>query len=201
MHIVDGVLTTQVLLTATAISLVGVGIGLQRLQMEKIPTAGVLAALFFVASLIHVPLGVSSVHLVMNGLAGLILGFAAFPVFLVGLLLQAVLFGFGGITVLGVNTLNIALPAVVMYYLSRHGVRHRCLRVAALWAGIAGAGAIALTGGMIALMLYLSGEGFWLTAKLVLIAHIPVMIIEGILCAAVVVLLRKVKPEILQRGI
>ena len=45
----------------------------------------------FVASLVHVPVGPSSMHLVLNGLLGLLLGWAAFPAILVGLLLQAVL--------------------------------------------------------------------------------------------------------------
>jgi cobalt/nickel transport system permease protein len=44
----------------------------------------VLSATFFVASLIHVPVGPSSVHLIMSGLAGLVLGWTAFPALFVG---------------------------------------------------------------------------------------------------------------------
>ena len=40
--------------------------------------AGLLGAAFFVASLIHVPIGFSSAHLILNGLLGVVLGWAAF---------------------------------------------------------------------------------------------------------------------------
>ncbi len=48
---------------------------------------------------------------------GLLLGWPAFPAILVGLFLQALLFQFGGLTVLGVNTFNVAVPAVLCFYL------------------------------------------------------------------------------------
>jgi cobalt/nickel transport system permease protein len=55
-----------------------------------------------VSSLVSVPVGPGSVHLLLNGLMGLLLGWAAVPAILVALILQAVFFGFGGILVLGV---------------------------------------------------------------------------------------------------
>ena len=54
----------------------------------------------------------SSAHLILNGLLGVVLGWAAFPVIFVALLLQAVLFQFGGFTVLGVNTATMGLGAL-----------------------------------------------------------------------------------------
>ena len=113
MHIVDGALSNPVVIGGAVAAAGGVAMGLRSLDLDRIPTAGVLAASFFVASLIHVPIGPSSVHLILNGLAGLLLGWAAFPALFVGLLLQAVFFGFGGLTVLGINALNIAFPAVL----------------------------------------------------------------------------------------
>ena len=95
MHIVDGALSVPVLVSGGALAVGGIWMGLRHLTIEKIPTAGVLSASFFVAALIHVPLGPSSVHLVLNGLAGIVLGWVAFPALFVGLLLQAVFFGFG----------------------------------------------------------------------------------------------------------
>lgn len=196
MHIVDGALSNPVVIGGTALAVGGIALGLRKLPMEKIPAAGVLSATFFVASLIHVPIGPSSVHLIMNGLAGLVLGWAAFPALFVGLLLQAVFFGFGGVTVLGVNTLNIALPAVVVYYVCLRGVRSASPTVAALWGGIGGALAIALTTGAVALSLALSGDEFLPAAKLVFFAHIPIMVVEAILSAAAVYLARKVRPDL-----
>ena len=71
-------------------------------------------AAFFAGSLIAIPVGPSSVHLMLGGLIGLMLGTAAFPALFVALALQALLFGMGGLTTLGVNTLNMALPGVVL---------------------------------------------------------------------------------------
>lgn len=196
MHIVDGALANEVVIGGAALAVAGMAIGLRQLPLEKIPAAGVLSASFFVASLIHVPIGPSSVHLIMNGLAGLVLGWAAFPALFVGLVLQAVFFGFGGLTVLGVNTVNIALPAVIVGYLCRSGVTRGTPLTGAIWAGIGGALAIALTTALVGLSLMLSGDAFIPAAKLVFLAHIPVMVIEGLLAAAAVYLARQVKPDL-----
>jgi len=196
MHIVDGALSAPVLIGGTLLAAAGIVRGARDLNLERIPSAGLLSAAFFVASLVHVPIGPSSVHLILNGLAGLVLGWISFPALFVGLLLQALFFGFGGLTVLGVNTLDIALPAVIVGLLCRPGVRSANVALAAFWGGIAGALAIALTALMVAAVLALSGDAFIPAAKLVVIAHVPVMLIEGLLCAAAVTLVRKVKPEL-----
>mgnify|MGYP000167995540 CR=1 FL=1 len=197
MHIVDGALSTPVLAAGAALSLVGVVIGLRKMDYDHLPQVGVLSAAFFIASYIHLPIGFSSVHLILNGLIGLALGWAAFPALLVALLLQAVFFGFGGFLVLGVNVFNIALPGLLVYYLCRQGIAHSSPKGAAIWGAVGGAGAIALTTIMVAGSLALSGEAFVLAAKATLIAHIPVMVVEGFVTAAAVLLIRKVKPEFL----
>ncbi|WP_271270740.1 cobalt transporter CbiM [Aliamphritea hakodatensis] len=197
MHIVDGALSEPVLAGGALLALAGVAYGLKKMDYEHLPQVGVLSAAFFIASYIHLPIGFSSVHLILNGLIGLALGWAAFPALLVALILQAVFFGFGGFLVLGVNTFNIALPAVMVYFLCRHGIASSSPRVAAIWGAIGGAGAVAVTTVMVAGSLALSGEAFWLAAKATLIAHIPVMLVEGFVTAAAVLLIRKVKPEFL----
>lgn len=198
MHIVDGALSNQVVIGGAVLAVAGIALGLRKLDIEKIPAAGVLSATFFVASLIHVPIGPSSVHLIMNGLAGLVLGWAAFPALFVGLLLQAVFFGFGGLTVLGINAVNIALPAVLAFYVCRRGIASPSVRVAALWGFVGGGLAIALTTLLVALSLALSGDEFLPAAKLVFFAHIPVMAIEAVLSAAAVTLAHRVKPDLFE---
>lgn len=197
MHIVDGALSNPVLITGGLLTAGGLAVGLRKLDMDLIPAAGVLSATFFVASLIHVPIGPSSVHLIMNGLAGIILGWAAFPALFVGLLLQAIFFAFGGISVLGVNVVNIAGPAVIVGVLARPFVIHaRSAFKASVIGGLAGSFAVSLTTLFVALSLAMSGENFIAGAKLVFIAHIPVMIIEGLLTAAALYLIYRVKPEL-----
>lgn len=196
MHIVDGALSAPVLIGGAVLTAGGLAMGLRSLSLEKLPAAGILSATFFVASLVHVPIGPSSVHLIMNGLAGLILGWSAFPALFVGLLLQAVFFGFGGLTVLGVNTVNIALPAVIIGLVCRKGLMTENPRLAALWGALAGSGAIALTTLCVALSLRLTGQEFSAAAQLVFVSHVPVMIIEGAVCAAAVFLIRRVNPGV-----
>ncbi|OMH33565.1 cobalt transporter CbiM [Motiliproteus sp. MSK22-1] len=197
MHIVDGALSVPVLAGGAALAIAGVAVGLKKMDYDHLPQVGILSAAFFIASYIHLPIGFSSVHLILNGLIGLALGWAAFPALLVALLLQAVFFGFGGFLVLGVNTLNIALPAVLVYGLCRGGIVSSSPKVAATWGAVGGAGAVAITTVMVAASLALSGEAFLLAAKATLIAHIPVMIVEGFVTGAAVLLIRKVKPEFL----
>ncbi|WP_027858144.1 cobalt transporter CbiM [Marinobacterium jannaschii] len=197
MHIVDGALANEVVIAGALLSAAGVAIGLKKMDMDRLPQTGILSAVFFIASLVHVPVGFSSVHLILNGLIGIALGWAAFPALLIALLLQAVFFGFGGLLVLGVNTFNIALPALLVYLICGHGVRHLNPKVAALWGAAAGALAIAFTALLVGASLALSGEGFITAAKLAFASHIPVMLLEGFLTGATVLLLSKVKPEIL----
>ena len=200
MHIVDGALSNPVVIGGAVAAAGGIAVGLKSLDIDRIPTAGVLSASFFVASLIHVPIGPSSVHLILNGLAGLLLGWAAFPALFVGLLLQAVFFGFGGLTVLGVNTFNIAMPAVLAWMIFGRLIGRGSPVQGAIWGGLGGAFAIAATTLFVAVSLALTGDEFLPAAKLVFLAHIPVMVIEAVLTGFAVLLARKVKPELFLKG-
>ncbi|MFO7495797.1 MAG: cobalt transporter CbiM [Desulfobacterales bacterium] len=197
MHISEGVLSGPVLLTGAALGVAGTALGLKRLDYDRIPQAGILSAAFFVASLVHVPLGPSNVHLILNGVVGLLLGWVAVPVILVGLVLHAVFFQFGGITTLGVNTVIMALPAVVCHYLFAPLILKRPA-VAIPAAFGCGLLAVLLSGLIVGLALVFSAEGFLATAGLVIMAHIPVMLIEGIVTVFCVSFLKKVQPAIFQ---
>lgn len=197
MHISEGVLSAPVLLAGAALSATGVAVGLKKMDYAKIPQVAVLSSAFFVGSLVNIPAGPVRVHLVLNGINGLILGWTAFPSILVALTLQAVLFQFGGITTLGVNTFNMALPAVLSYYLFNRfacGQNQKLALAAGFGAGFL---PVALGGVMIAVSLVATGEEFTRAAEIALAAHLPVMVIEGIFTAACVAFLRKVRPEIL----
>ncbi|MDX2512998.1 MAG: cobalt transporter CbiM [Desulfobacterales bacterium] len=196
MHISEGVLSGPVLITGIILAAAGTGIGLKKLDFDRIDQAGILSASFFVASLVHVPLGPSNVHLIMNGMVGLLLGWSAFPAILVALTLQAILFQYGGITTLGVNTVIMALPAVVGHYTFRGIVRvnPKAFLPAAF---ITGALAVLLAGGLAALALISASENFLEAAILLATAHLPVMIIEGIITAFCVGFLKKVQSGVI----
>jgi len=198
MHISEGVLTPQVLVAGAAAAAVGTAVGLKKMDYEKIPKVAVLTAAFFVASLIHVPIGPSSVHLTLNGLLGLLLGWAAFPAILIGLLLQALLFQFGGLTVLGVNAVNMGVPALIVWLLFGYFIKKDNTALTVIFAFLAGAVAVLLSILFTAFSLVCSGEEFTGIAKIMVAAHLPVVFIEGVVNVFIVTLLKKVKPEILE---
>lgn len=200
MHISEGILPLFMLGAGAVLSLAGTAVGLLRTRLEDIPLVGVMAAAFFVASLIHVPLGPTSVHLLLLGLVGLLTGWACFPAIGVALFLQAIIFQYGGVTVLGVNTFIMALPALLVYLLCAPLVRSVKRTMALFGAFLAGAGAIFAAGALTATALGLAGQAFLPAAKAILVAHIPVAAIEGIVVVAVIGFLRKVKPEMLGRA-
>ncbi len=194
MHISEGVLSAPVLLSGGALTAVGTAIGLKKIDYDHIAQVGLLSATFFVASLIHINIGPSSVHLLMNGIVGLLLGWSAFPAVLVGLVLQAVFFQFGGLTVLGVNTLNVAGPAVICSFIFSPLIAKEN-RIAVPAAFCCGFFAVVLTAVMVALSLWLTKESFTEAAYMVLAAHVPVMIIEGFVTAFCVLFLKRVQPD------
>ncbi len=196
MHISEGVLSLPVLMAGAGVSAVGVWLGLRKLDADHLVTAATLASAFFIASLVHVPLGPSSVHLLLGGLLGMVLGWAAFPCILVALALQALLFQFGGITVLGVNTLLVAGPAVFCRVLLQKQLACGGRR-AAVAGFVGGAGAVFGTAVLAAAALAFTDAGFMATAQLVVAAHLPVMVIEGFVTMFAVGFLARVQPQLL----
>jgi cobalt/nickel transport system permease protein len=202
MHIYEGVLSVtphgqELLLCGAIAAAAGTAVGLRKLDPQRLPQAGLLSAVFFVASLVQVPLGPSSVHLVLSGLLGLVLGWAAFPAILIALLLQAVFFSIGGLTTLGLNTVIMAAPAVVCYYLFR-----RAATADNEWfvfgAGFASGAAALILGALISTgVLLIAGKEFVALVPLILTVHLPSAVVEGLITGSVVVFIRKVRPELL----
>lgn len=196
MHISEGVLNAPVLITGTVLTLTGAAAGLRRMDYDHVAHVGVLAATFFVASLIHVNVGPSSAHLILNGLLGLLLGWSAVPAILVALILQAIFFQFGGITTLGVNTILMALPAVICYYVFRKFI-HRSPLITVIGAFSCGFFSVLMSALLLALALIFTEKNFWSLSGLIVAANLPVMIVEGIITAFCITFLKKVHPEIL----
>lgn len=196
MHISEGVLSAPVLISGGVLAAAGTMIGLKKIDYDHIARVGILSASFFVASLVHVPIGPANAHLIMNGVVGLLLGWAVFPAILVALLLQVVFFQFGGITTLGVNTIIMALPAVTSYYLFRPLLwkKHTAGLLGAFGAGFC---AVLFGAVIVGAALIFTEKNFLEVASLVAAAHIPIMMIEGIVTAFCVAFLKKVQPAML----
>jgi len=198
MHISEGVLPGWMLVTGWALTAVGLALGLRQINERKLPLVALMSAVFFVASLVHLPIGVTSVHLLMNGLAGALLGWAAFPALFVALLFQAILFQFGGITVLGVNTFNMAFAAVVAYYLTRPFFKNPTKWKLIAAGVVAAAAGVFVAATFLSLELFLAGSSFRSTAVLAFVAHVPVFVVEAVVNAFVFLFLYKNAPELLE---
>jgi cobalt/nickel transport system permease protein len=203
MHIYEGILSQStagaaVLAAGTVLTAGGTALGLAKMDYERLPRVAMLSSTFFVVSLINVPAGPTSMHLVLNGLVGLILGWAAFPALLVALFLQAVFFQFGGLTPLGVNTLNMALPAVVCYYLYHRAVVAANDKLALAAGFAAGVTGILLAALMMALSLRIAAVEFRTIGTLIVISYLGLALVEGLVTGSVVMFLRKVSPELLR---
>jgi cobalt/nickel transport system permease protein len=140
--------------------------------------------------------GPSSVHLILNGIVGLLLGWSAVPAILVALTLQALFFQFGGITALGVNTVVMALPAVICHYLFCPLLWRR--PAVAMGAGFAcGFLAVFLSALLLGGALYFTEKAFLPVASLAVAANLPVMVVEGLITAFCIAFLKKVEPSLL----
>ncbi len=199
-HISDGVLSFPVITAGWIIALVFNAVILWRCRCEhdmaeEIPKISIMTGAFFVASLVHVSIGPTSVHLLLAGLLGVVLGTMAFPAMLVGLTLQAFLFQHGGITTIGINNVMMGIPALISYWVFRFAYRKG---VDPSLSGImCGALGVLLSGIFLAMMLITTGEEFREIAYAVVAAHVPVMVIEGIITGSVVKFILKVRPEML----
>ncbi len=196
MHIVDGVLSPEVLTVGAVLTAGGTLWGLKALTNENLPKTALFCSVFFITSLVHIPFGVTSVHFIGNGLMGLILGPAVFPALLIALFLQGIFFGFGGFLVLGVNTLNTAIPAMIVYFLFLPLIKKENALNGFVIGAIAGALSILLSSIMVALSLIASDAAFFDGAKVAVFSHLPLMVVEAVLTESSVSLLQKVKPEI-----
>jgi cobalt/nickel transport system permease protein len=199
MHIAEGLLSLPLLVGSSLVAAVGINLGLRRLDPMRMPIAAMLAAVFFIASLIHLPIGFSSVHLVMSGLCGLLLGWTAFPVIVVALFLQSILFGFGGLTTLGINTLIMGLPAVMVHYLFAPNLI-KCSVKQAFWRGAA-AGSLAIALGALLLsgtLVLNGGSAFYEVSSLILVSHLPIMLVEGMVTGSIIAFLHRVEPSLLE---
>lgn len=196
MHISEGVLSGPVMAAGGIVAIAGTAMGFRNIDYDKIVNVAILASAFFVASLIHVNIGPSSVHLILNGIVGILLGWAAFPAILVALLLQAVFFQYGGLTPLGVNTVVMAVPAIIVYYCFSPFI-WRSNKITFIASFFAGAFAILFSAILLGGALYLTEKSFLEVTILIISTHFPIMIIEGIITGFCVTFFKKVYPEIL----
>lgn len=197
MHISDGILSAPVWVTGYIGTALIATVTMRNLDMEEVPKISVITSVFFIASLIKVPMGPASIHLILNGLVGVVLGWRAFVAIMLGIILQAIIFGHGGITVIGVNTLMMGGGALIAYMVWQQRHHFAFKRREFVFGALAGAIGTISSGTILALALITTGEAFNTMAETILIAHIPIMIIEALVVGSSAEFLNKIKPDML----
>ncbi|MGF1494994.1 MAG: cobalt transporter CbiM [Microcoleaceae cyanobacterium] len=212
MHISEGLLPAKICIGGYAITALTTWYSLRRINRSGdpsrgIPQAALLTAAFFVASSIRIPIPPASVHLFLNGLLGAVLDIYAFPAVLVGLVFQAIMFGHGGLSTLGINALIIGIPALIaaQVFQLHQSVGQRLnkslsLNVFGFLAGAAGVGLSSLLFFGITILNIPSGFDAATEQAAIqglMLIHFPLAIVEGIFTAMVISFLSRVKPELL----
>jgi cobalt/nickel transport system permease protein len=203
MHISDGVLAAPWLAAGFALSGLLALLAAYRVRDEEIPRIALLSAAFFVATLMHLRLGPTSVHLLLNGLVGVVLGRRAPLAILIGLALQAILLGHGGFTTIGVNACVMTLPALLAAALFALMRRFAWLgrgsnAVTWLCGCLLGMISVLTTLALQAVVLLWGGAEDWSgIAPLVFYTHLPLVFLEGAVLGFTVNFLARVKPDIL----
>lgn len=214
MHVPDGFLPGAVLAGGYAITGVMTAYSLHKINQQEdpraeIPKAALLTAAFFIASAIRIPVPPVSIHLLLSGLMGVVLGWYAFPSVLVGLILQFLVFGHGGFTTLGVNAVIMGIPAVAGFFIFRMANRRPNAGPGwfATWGFIAATLAIVLAVVIFYTLIITTlpadiDSDLERQATIALsLAHLPLALVEGLFTALLVGYLRRVKPEMINHAL
>ena len=116
---------------------------------------------------------------------------------MVALVLQALLFQFGGLVVLGVNTVDVAVPALAAYLLFAAPIRRSSGRAAFVLAFLAGFLAVMLCALGVEIFLRGTDTNLSVIANTVFLAHIPFALIEGAITAFMVAYMKRAAPDLL----
>ncbi len=207
MHIPDGILSGEVIIsgfvlsgTILAVSLKQAGKGTDD---EFIPMMGVLAAFIFAGQILNFPIGGGvSGHFTGAALAALLLGpLRGFLVMTLVLIVQCLGFADGGVTALGVNTLNMAVAGCFAGYFGFmviqriSGGSDKSMIIAA------GAGAwisVMAAALLVAVELWLSGKASLMTAAVMLAGPYAIIgIVESVVTAAAVTVMIKHRRDLI----
>jgi cobalt/nickel transport system permease protein len=195
MHISEGVLSPPVLAAGWALAAGGLAAGLKKTPAEKLPETALVSAALFLASLVHVPLGPSSIHLTLLGIAGIMLGWSVVPALFIALFLQGLLFQFGGLLSLGINTTAMGGAALAGALIFR-AIPEK-LRLIGSFAG--GFVAVIVGTAVVVGAISLSDGDLRTSAALLFAANLPLAAVEGVISVFILAFLAKTLPGYVSR--
>ncbi len=200
MHILDGVLGTPVV-AVTSVAAAGLVAWSAKGTKEKdVPKIALMSAVFFVGSLVHVNIGGSSVHLLLSGIIGMVLGRRTPLAVSLALILQLLIIHFGGLTSLGANIIDVSIPAMLVAFLVKPYLGEK-RKVNFAVGAVSGGLSVILTIIFVSIMLIESnmrfGFGPFSAVTGLMIGHIPIVIIEAIVTGFAIQMIMQIRPEIL----
>jgi len=219
MHMADALISPAVGLAMGAVSAVAIGVSVTKINRgelpeKKIPIMGVAGALVFAAQMINftIPATGSSGHIGGGAmLAGMLGGFPAFLSITAVLIIQCLFFADGGLLALGCNIFNLGvIPCLLIYPLvfkpildggrrDKNGSEYKRLSVASVISAVLG---LQLGAFCVVTQTYLSGITalpFGTFAALMLPIHLAIGLVEGVVTAAVLCFVYKMRPDIIVR--
>jgi len=206
MHIPDGYVDLPIAVLCGLLSVAVLALAARRVDGEipdaRAPLLGVVAAGIFAAQMLNWPIpGGTSAHFVGGAFAAIMLGphLGALSVATV-VAIQALVFGDGGLVVLGANVFNMAVVEVYVGYAIYRLVAPYGEYRAAFAAGWLGITAGALTAG-VQLGLSSAFEYELLTTLLIMgVGHLLLGLVEGAITAAVYRYLARARPDLRPNG-
>ena len=200
MHIPDGYLSPQTYLPLYGVSFVFWSVALKKMKKElsvkHIPYLAMAAAFSFLIMMFNVPIpGGTTGHAVGGGIIAILLGpWTAVIAVSVGLIIQAIVFGDGGITAIGANCFNMAVGMPFVSYwvfklIRGNAVSNARLTIAAFLSGYIGLSVAAIATGIefgIQPMIASGPDGRPLYAPYPLSVALPAMALEHMLLFSIV---------------
>lgn len=194
MHISDGVISVEVAAITAVVSLALCFYSFKNLTNEKIAMVASMSALFFITSFIHIPFGVTQIHLMLIGFIGIFLGSLAFLAIAIALILQALLLGFGGLSALGANILIMSLPAYLVYLIFKLEVLKKLNEKLRFF--LVGFLGVFLSSLLLFFVLVFSKDEYLALAYTTIVVNIPTMILEGLVTMFLFLYIKKSMPKL-----
>jgi cobalt/nickel transport system permease protein len=211
MHIPDGYLSPTVVIIAFIVTLVFWALSFLKikgsLDEKQVPLMGLLTALFFAAQMINYPIIFgTTAHLIGGASLGIILGpWAGCISMTIIIVLQALLFGDGGLTTLGANVLNMGvisvfIPAIMLFVYNKVSKGKGLMVGIFISAFVADVVAAIFAGVELGFSQPVFQYGLSVAVPAMAINHSIIGVIEGAVTAVLVAVLIKVRPDVLKNS-
>ena len=210
MHMADALISPAVGIAMNAVSVAAIGVSAAKVKKNElsektVPIMGVAGALVFAGQMINfaIPATGSSGH-IGGGilLAGLLGGIPAFLSIAAVLIIQCLFFADGGLLALGCNIFNIGvIPCLIIYPLVFKPMLKRLdykrLSIASVVSVVAGMELGALGVVLQTLLSGITALPAGTFVALMLPIHLAIGLVEGIVTAAILCFVYKMRPEII----